>query len=187
MSFYNLLHGQNPIAPLLREILGLDRKIEIMAKFPEDKGDWDADFDEDEMTAYCKECIEKGYYPSGRYRDIYLNSDGTKIILYTRNGGGNRPYYTYVFRILRKHPNYIDDYDDDFDSTYAYIVFSVPEKFIALCQSLATGQEPKTIKEKLDETLNEIESMSKEDLEKDKRFKPIVDILTKISEFLKET
>ncbi len=33
---------------------------------------------------------EDGKWPTGRFRDIYPNEDGSKIILYTRNGGGNR-------------------------------------------------------------------------------------------------
>lgn len=66
-------------------------------------------------------------YPTGRYRDIYL--DGDKITLYTRNGGGNREDYQFVFDALSKHPNYIRNYDDDFDCTYAYVEFSIPDQF----------------------------------------------------------
>lgn len=68
----------------------------------------------------------------GRYRDCYLDIMGEKIIIYTRNGGGNREDYEDVFDVLSKHPNYICDYDDDFDCTYASIEFSVPDKFIVL-------------------------------------------------------
>lgn len=68
----------------------------------------------------------------GRYRDCYLDIKGEKIIIYTRNGGGNREDYEDVFDVLSKHPNYICDYDDDFDCTYASIEFSVPDKFIVL-------------------------------------------------------
>jgi hypothetical protein len=32
-------------------------------------------------------------------------------------------------KVLPNHPNYIRDFDDDFDSTYAYIVFSVPKEY----------------------------------------------------------
>lgn len=68
----------------------------------------------------------------GRYRDCYLDEKGEKIIVYTRNGGGNREYYEDVFDKLSKHTNYLCDYDDDFDCTYASIEFSVPDKFIEL-------------------------------------------------------
>lgn len=66
----------------------------------------------------------------------YLNDDKSKILLYTRNGGGNRESYFYIFDILRKHPNYIRDYDDDFDSTYAYIEFSIPDQYKELIKEL---------------------------------------------------
>ena len=38
---------------------------------------------------------EGSKYSSGRFRDIYLNEDGKKIILFTRNGGGNRERQSY--------------------------------------------------------------------------------------------
>lgn len=65
----------------------------------------------------------------GRYRDCYLSKDGQRIIVYTRNGGGNREEYGYVFENLSTHPNYITDYDDNFDCTYASIEFSIPEQY----------------------------------------------------------
>jgi len=102
---------------------------------------------------------------SGRFRDIYLNKDGTKIILYTRNGGGNRDHWSFPYsehkegedcpcpgciitHKLPKHPNYTRDYDDDFDSTYACIEFDVPEKFKEIAEGLATGEEPESVHEK---------------------------------------
>jgi len=99
-----MLFGVNPIANILKDILKLDTE---------------------------------GGYPTGRFRDIYLKDD--KIILYTRNGGGNRDCWEkgktdcdcpgcVIVNILPKHPNYIKDYDDDFDSTYAYIEFTIPDE-----------------------------------------------------------
>lgn len=100
-------------------------------------------------------------YPTGRFRDIYLNEKGTGIILYTRNGGGNREDYQYVFDALSEHPNYIEDYDDDFDCTYAYVTFSVPQEAVELCKSLATGENPKTVGDRFQETIGAMEKMSK--------------------------
>lgn len=62
----------------------------------------------------------------GRFRDCYLQGD--EIVVYTRNGGGNREDYEDVFEALSQHENYLHDEDDDFDSTYAYIHFSIPEQ-----------------------------------------------------------
>lgn len=98
----------------------------------------------------------------GRFRDIFINSDGTEIVLYTRNGGGNREHWddkclegiecdchgcaiTYV---LPKHPNYLYDQDDDFDSTYAEIVFSVPDEYKDMIVALSTGNDLKSVSEK---------------------------------------
>lgn len=84
-------------------------------------------------------------YSSGRFRDIYLNEDGSSITLYTRNGGGNRDDYQHIFDKFACHPNYIRDWDDDFDCTYAYIEFSVPDKFKEWCKELANGEEIQSI------------------------------------------
>lgn len=66
----------------------------------------------------------------GRFRDCYLEQKGAGspiIVIYTRNGGGNRDDYEDVTEYLRGHPNYITDFDDDFDCTYASYLFSLPE------------------------------------------------------------
>jgi len=85
----------------------------------------------------------------GRYRDIYLNADGTKIILYTRNGGGNRVKYQWVFDDFKKlHPYYVRDWDDAFDETYAYVEFNVPPEFKKEAKELATGKDPVSIGDK---------------------------------------
>lgn len=82
----------------------------------------------------------------GRFRDCYLERAETgvlTIIIYTRNGGGNRETYEAVTEGLQSHPQYLWDNDDDFDCTYASYAFSVPEKFKATAEELATlGAEP---------------------------------------------
>jgi len=80
----------------------------------------------------------------GRYRSSWIEKgdDGKpRIAIYTRNGGMNREHWddekeagpdcnctgcvgTYT---LPKHPNYIYNSDDDFDSTYATFYFSIPD------------------------------------------------------------
>lgn len=71
MGLYNILFGVNQAFPLLMKALNLQyhgKKLKI-----------------------------DGEYNPGRFRDIYLSDDGTKVILFTRNGGGNRecPEYEY--------------------------------------------------------------------------------------------
>lgn len=69
----------------------------------------------------------------GRFRDCYLRRvEGTgelQIAVYTRNGGGNREEYESVTEALQKHPAYVSDADDSFDSTYATYFFKVPEEY----------------------------------------------------------
>jgi len=166
----------------------------------------------------------EGKWPTGRFRDIYISGDGTRVILFTRNGGGNRECWAYegcdigrefgeeievdgekyvygkddheafhdkdclvfVNWRLTKHPLYIRDYDDDFDYTYAYFEFKMPEKLDPVLDKLLQeqGGEPKSLFEKTQEVLEEMKSMSKEELEHDERFKPLVDIIKKIKDTL---
>lgn len=119
---------------------------------------------------------DDGKYPSGRFRDIFLNEDATKILLYTRNGGGNRENYQYVFDALSKHPNYISDNDDYFDCTYATIEFSVPETHKEFVKEFMTGEKPESVGEKFNKTMAELNGMSPEQIKKNPRFAPIVKI-----------
>ena len=77
----------------------------------------------------------------GRFRDVYV--DDEFIVVHTRNGGGNRDDYKYVFDEMSEHPWYSHDVDDDYDCTYANIYFKVPEDklrtYIAL---LDQGRDP---------------------------------------------
>lgn len=93
-----------------------------------------------------------------RYRDIYLNKEGDKIIVYTRCGGGNRREYGRMFEIMKRHPNYLRDYDDSFDSTYAYIEFSVPDKYKDMCKQIAPKEDPKNVHEKFDEEIKNMQN-----------------------------
>jgi len=78
-----------------------------------------------------------------RYRDCFLNEDGTEIVIHTRTGGGNRNYYEHPDRRRREDPDsdyegpyncdlrkiagFKYDADDDFDCTYADFHYAVPE------------------------------------------------------------
>jgi hypothetical protein len=133
-----MLFGVNPASSFLIASLGLDGKAptnfyERLSKFDED-GYGEYNLYSEEAKALLQEAIDTKYFPTGRFRDIYFerNEDGIggKVILYTRNGGGNRDAYEYVFELLSKHPLYLNDYDDDFDCTYAYIEFTAPESVV---------------------------------------------------------
>lgn len=65
-------------------------------------------------------------YP--RFRDCFLSDDNERIVIYTRVGGNNRNS-GYGEEELYDDPNFAKTYDDDYDSTYGYYEFNVPEKW----------------------------------------------------------
>src|SRR5262245_47810449 len=75
----------------------------------------------------------------GRFRDAWVTENGQEIAIYTRNGGGNREQYMPDFSA---HPLYLRDADDAFDSTYATILFRVPEAFAEAARSMAQARNP---------------------------------------------
>lgn len=127
-------------------------------------------FGEDKNASKFLEMLDLERDMFQRYRDCYLNGDGTRIIVLTRIGGINRLSYDDVFNIMRIHPNFLSDYDDHKDETYCYFEFRVPEKYLKEAQSMATGVEPLSVGEKFD---REIAEMSKPNSEAAKRAEKI--------------
>jgi hypothetical protein len=65
----------------------------------------------------------------GRFRDAWIEAepDGPPIlVIYTRNGGGNRDDQHEAIAAMQQHPLYLRDRDDTFDSTYATFYFTCP-------------------------------------------------------------
>lgn len=121
MSLYGMIHGTNPLAGLLLSILNIDPRT------------------------------------VSRFRDCYLAPSAPReegqplqIHIYTRMGGSNRGHDTWADADaqdqqvegpdcacascvleygLTKHPEYIRDFDDDHDCTYATYEFNVPNAF----------------------------------------------------------
>lgn len=79
--------------------------------------------------------VDLGAVP--RFRDASLSEDRKRVVIYTRTGGGNREYYEAENEAMTENPNFISDYDDDFDSTYAYWEFGIPEKLHGLVAGMA--------------------------------------------------
>lgn len=80
-----------------------------------------------------------------RFRDCFLNEDGTEIIIHTRTGGGNRDDYEDENNLLTLIDGYKFDADDDFDCTYADFHYEVPEACesqVALMKDLGAVTEP---------------------------------------------
>lgn len=79
--------------------------------------------------------LNKGIFM--RYRDCFLNPEGTVVTVISRIGGGNRKDYRQTFTDLKKNENYVCDYDDAFDSTYCYFEFKVPDKYLDTAKKMA--------------------------------------------------
>jgi hypothetical protein len=76
-------------------------------------------------------------YP--RFRDCFLTDDFKHILIFTRVGGNNRNC-GFGEEELYKDPNFVRTYDDDFDNTYGYYEFSVPEKWQADFDAIVNGK-----------------------------------------------
>lgn len=71
-------------------------------------------------------------YP--RFRDCFLSDAehpeyDDHIHVYTRTGGGNREGYEAENAEMTSMPDYVTDFDDSYDCTYASWVFRVPERW----------------------------------------------------------
>jgi hypothetical protein len=97
--------------------------------------------------------VNKAYFD--RFRDVYLFDNGKRIRVYTRLGGENRKNYEETWNKIKNHKNYSKDFDDDFDNTYAYIDFSIPEEYIITAEKMFK-EEPLTVSEMFH---NEVEEM----------------------------
>ena len=69
-----------------------------------------------------------------RFRDCFLGDGGETIVIFTRVGGGNRSEgpddeYSYGEEKLYDMPTFIRTWDDDFDDTYGYYEFGVPDEW----------------------------------------------------------
>ena len=90
-----------------------------------------------------------------RYRDVYLNKSATIITVLARIGGDNRKNFKQVFISIRKNKWYIRDFDDNFDNTYTYIQFKIPEKYQYTCKMIAPKEEELTVGEKFKKEVEE--------------------------------
>ncbi len=81
-------------------------------------------------------------YP--RFRDCFISNEehpqyDNHIHVYTRTGGGNRDDYEAEIEAMRALPEYVTDFDDSFDSTYASFVFRIPERWQADFARIVAG------------------------------------------------
>lgn len=94
----------------------------------------------------------------GRFRDAYLTYADDKqtpiMVVLTRTGGGNRPDYEDENAFLRRLDGFIDDQDDQFDSTFALFRYAVPEGLRAAAIAfLYEHGTPMSLREKTDQAI----------------------------------
>lgn len=63
-----------------------------------------------------------------RFRNCEIDFESKTIGITARTGGGNREEY--ANEKLTSHPCYLYDEDDDFDCTYAYYYFKIPDDIV---------------------------------------------------------
>ena len=124
MSLYNLVNGVNPATFFILPMLG---------KHP------------DEYPRF-RDC----FIGKATNDDVEVDAFGIPvkkqelskklISIYTRVGGGNREDYENEISELRAMKSYIEDYDDDFDSTFATFVFEVPEEVAGDYSKVINGE-----------------------------------------------
>ena len=90
-----------------------------------------------------------------RFRDCFIFQDEIRIL--TRTGGGNREEYAEQNRELTERDGYIRDWDDPFDSTFAWWAFAWPETHRDALQAALEATEkhaphlfPESLKESFD-------------------------------------
>ena len=91
-----------------------------------------------------------------RYRDAWLNKDGNIITVFTRLGGDNRKTYQHVISSLRNNKWFKIDFDDDFDNTYAYFQFNIPNEYKEVCKEMSPEEERPSFEEMFKKELNEM-------------------------------
>lgn len=113
MSLYNMINGVNPATFLILPMLG-----KHPSEYPRFRDCWAGKTSKNEE-------VDKFGIP------VIHNDPKTKIIsIYTRVGGNNREDHQEEIDELRAMPEYVGDFDDDFDNTFATFEFNVPEKWV---------------------------------------------------------
>ena len=71
------------------------------------------------------------------------------------HGGENRKDFKENWVIIKRNPLYIKDFDDEFDETYAYIDFNIPEKYKETAKKMYI-KEPLTVHELFEKECEEM-------------------------------
>lgn len=121
MRLYNMVNGMNQAAFFILPMLGKQPD-----EYPRFRDCWAGKLKNNESK------LDQFGLPLKRQH----NSDDSFITVYTRTGGRNRDESNTVITTM---PEYVEDYDDAFDSTFAFWIFKVPERWKADYQKIVAG------------------------------------------------
>lgn len=76
-----------------------------------------------------------------RLRDVYFRTPNW-VVVFTRTGGGNREHYQVGNEVLRQHPLFDSDWDDDFDCTFAHWWYKISEEQVKELEGEILEAEP---------------------------------------------
>lgn len=110
-----------------------------------------------------------------RLRDVYLSKDRTRVVIFTRIGGGNRSYHAPAITKLRNFKGYVTDYDDDFDNTYASFEYKIPQEKLPMVVAFLASSDTTTGGEKLKASLKQLEENPDKFLDEHPAFKAFMD------------
>jgi hypothetical protein len=108
-SFYEELFGVNPFASQIKCLMGLDAPPDALVKelpCPNEFYDFVMSENRERIEEFVAIAKKAHFYPTGKFRDICINEEGTKVELLTKNGLED---YWWVNEILRSHPCFIRD------------------------------------------------------------------------------
>lgn len=101
-----------------------------------------------------------------RYRDVFLDDKGLTVLVYTRIGGANREYFKDEINKLKLHKQYVCNYDDHHDETYAYFKFNVLPEYVDTAKKVFK-EDPVSVWDKFQNHIKKAEDPNSEEHKKD--------------------
>lgn len=106
-------------------------------------------------------------WPLGRLRDAYTNEEGTRIFIFTRNGGLDESESAKIENNFRdNHPHFVASHIDSFDSTYVTYEFGVPAEYTFAVHEIAQVTDTMPPMERMSKLLSDLHSGKDNELTK---------------------
>lgn len=147
MSFYNLIHGVDPLAGVLMAMLGAQP-----AGIPRFRDCW---FDGEHIVIHTR--------TGGGNRDYYESEESCLENYPDRFEDGEEAPSGPWNEDVRSLPGFVRDEDDDYDSTYANFFFTVPERFAPLLDKLRSMAKKETQGERWEAAIERVRTAAPDD------------------------